>query len=58
MLNAAGKAAGINERTLFTGSGARVRKYASPELREYFELHGRPTRESFALGRQRRDIYQ
>jgi hypothetical protein len=57
MLNAAGKAAGIDERTLFTGSGARVNKYASPELREYFAAHGRPTRESFALGRQRRDIY-
>lgn len=58
MLNAAGKAANVNERTLFTGSSARVRKYASPELREYFEMHGRPTRESFVTGRQRRDIFQ
>ena len=57
MLNAAGKKAGIDERTLFTGPASRVNKYASPELREYFAKHGRPTREYYMSGRQRRDIY-
>lgn len=57
MLNAAGKRAGIDERTLFTGPAARVNKYASPELLEYFARHGRPTREAYRGGRQRRDIY-
>lgn len=56
MLNAAGKRAGIDERTLFTGPASRVRRYASPELLEYFARHGRPTREAFTGGRQRRDI--
>ena len=56
MLNAAGKKAGIDERTLFTGPASRVRRYASPELLEYFARHGRPTREAFTSGRQRRDI--
>lgn len=58
MLSAAGKAAGVNERTLFTGPASRVRRYASPELREWFEQHGRPTRHAFRGGRQQRDIYQ
>lgn len=44
--------------TRFTGPAARVRKYASPELKEYFEQHGRPTAASYRAGRQRRDIYQ
>lgn len=47
MLNKAGKAAGVDERTLFTGPESRVRKYASPELFEYFENHPRPTRASW-----------
>jgi hypothetical protein len=47
MLNKAGKAAGIDERTLFTGPESRVRKYASPELFEFFESHPRPTRASW-----------
>lgn len=57
MLNAAGKEAGIDERSLFTGPASRVRKYASPELREWFERHGRPTRGTWGRG-QRHDIYQ
>jgi hypothetical protein len=52
LLNRAGLAAGINERSLFTGPEARVRKYASPELLDYFSTHGRPTRVSF-LGSSR-----
>lgn len=47
MLNKAGKAAGIDERTLFTGPQSRVAKYASRELRDYFDQHGRPTRVSW-----------
>lgn len=47
MLNKAGKNQGIDERTLFTGPESRVKKYASPELIEYFESHPRPTRASW-----------
>lgn len=56
MLNKAGRRAGINERSLFTGPESRVAKYASPELIEFFESHPRPTRASF-LGstRERRE---
>jgi hypothetical protein len=44
MLNRAGKAAGIDERTLFTGPESRVAKYASRELLDFFDTHPRPTR--------------
>jgi hypothetical protein len=44
MLNRTGKAAGIDERSLFTGPESRVNKYASDELKEWFESHPRPTR--------------
>ena len=47
MLNKAGQRADVDERTLFTGPESRVRKYASPELIEWFESHPRPTRASF-----------
>jgi hypothetical protein len=47
MLNKRGLAAGINERSLFTGPESRVAAYASPELFEYFESHPRPTRASY-----------
>lgn len=47
MLNKAGKAAGIDERSLFTGPQSRVAKYASRELRDYFDAHPRPTRVSW-----------
>jgi hypothetical protein len=43
MLNRRGREAGINERTLFTGTEARARKYASEELLNYWEHHPRPT---------------
>jgi hypothetical protein len=56
MLNKAGQRAGVDERSLFTGNEARVRKYASPELIEYFEQHPRPTRASwFGSARSRRE---
>jgi hypothetical protein len=55
MLNKAGQRAGINERSLFTGPESRVHKYASPELMDWFEAHGRPTRVSwFGSAAQRR----
>ena len=47
MLNRAGRYRGIDERSLFVGPESRVRKYASPELIEWFESHPRPTRVSW-----------
>jgi hypothetical protein len=47
MLNARGRAAGINERSLFTGPESRVNAYASRELLDWFEAHPRPTRVSY-----------
>jgi hypothetical protein len=44
MLNRKGRAAGIDERSLFTGPQSRVDKYASDELKEWFQAHPRPTR--------------
>jgi hypothetical protein len=59
MLNRAGIHAGINERSLFTGPAKRVQKYASPELREFFEQRGRPLRSSFlGSGKNTFDVYQ
>lgn len=43
MLNAAGRAAGVDPRSLFSGAAKRVRKYASAELRTWFYQHGRTT---------------
>lgn len=56
MLNRAGQRRDIDERTLFTGNRARVNRYASDELKEWFAAHGRPTREAFMRGKQARDI--
>lgn len=47
MLNRAGQRSGIDERSLFVGPESRVRKYASPELIEWFQSHPRPTRVSW-----------
>lgn len=47
MLSKAGKAAGIDPWTLFGGSEAAARKYASPELKQYWDTHGRPTVSEF-----------
>lgn len=47
MLNPAGRRSGIDERSLFVGPESRVRKYASPELIDWFESHPRPTRASW-----------
>lgn len=43
MLSREGRAAGVDPRTLWTGPEARARKYASEELRAYFDQHGRLT---------------
>jgi hypothetical protein len=47
MLNPLGKRAGIDERSLFTGPESRARKYASPELKEWWDQNGRPTAADF-----------
>lgn len=56
MLNRRGRAAGISDRSLFTGPESRVKAYASPELVEFFEANPRPTRASwFGSARSRRE---
>jgi hypothetical protein len=56
MLSKAGRQAGVDERSLFTGPESRVVKYASPELLEWFAEHGRPTRVSLlGSSRERRE---
>jgi hypothetical protein len=58
MLNKAGRAKGIDERSLFTGPEARVRAYASRELQDFFLMHPRPTRAAFyGNASQRRAAY-
>ena len=47
MVNAKGRARGINPRTLITGREAEFRRYASDELMEYYATHHRPTPASF-----------
>jgi hypothetical protein len=47
MVNAKGRARGINERTLITGREETFRRYASDELLEYYATHHRPTTASF-----------
>lgn len=44
MLNAKGRARGIDERSLFTGSEDRAMRYASDELKAHWERNPRPTR--------------
>lgn len=46
-LNARGRAAGIDPRTLFYGPAVRVQAYASEELKAFFRDHGRLTYERF-----------
>jgi hypothetical protein len=59
LLNKKGRAAGIDERTLFSGPQSRVDKYASDELKEYFGSHPRMTRAQWdASKRGERRAYQ
>lgn len=50
LLNKRGRAAGIDDRSLFTGPEARAPAYASEELIEHWETHPRPTAAMFAAG--------
>jgi hypothetical protein len=43
MLSPAGRAAGIDPYSLFSGPRARAAKWASDELKEWWEQNGRPT---------------
>jgi hypothetical protein len=43
LVNRKGTARGVNPRSLFTGSEERARRYASEELLEHWQTHGRPT---------------
>ncbi|MEU7891702.1 phage minor capsid protein [Nonomuraea sp. NPDC049152] len=55
MLNAEGRAAGINERSLFSGPASRARKYASEELLRWWADNPRLTLTEFRaqmLGRE------
>lgn len=59
MLNPAGKRAGIDPVSLFTGPLTRAAKYASDELKDWFEENGRVTFDEFAeslLGRNARAL--
>lgn len=47
MVTREGLAAGVTALSLFTGPESRVRRYASPELREWFDQHGRPTLDEY-----------
>jgi hypothetical protein len=47
MLSPAGRAAGINVESLFSGPRARARKYASEELKRWWEVHPRQTYTEF-----------
>ncbi|GAA5104763.1 phage minor capsid protein [Haloechinothrix salitolerans] len=48
MLTPAGEAAGVDPRELFTGPASRARKWASPELREWWDANGRMTFDEYA----------
>ena len=43
LLSKAGKAAGVDPRSLFSGPIARARRYASEELLAFWDQHGRMT---------------
>jgi hypothetical protein len=48
LVNARGRALGISERSLFTGSEDRAMRYASRELINYWQEHPRPTAASMS----------
>jgi hypothetical protein len=47
MVNRKGQARGVDPRSLITGREADFRRYASPELQEYYATRNRPTAASF-----------
>jgi hypothetical protein len=48
LLNAAGQAASVDPLSLFTGTSSRARKYASDELKLWWDNHGRITYDAYA----------
>lgn len=48
MLNARGRAMGISDKSLFTGSEERAMRYASEDLKRWWEDHPRPTAASMS----------
>lgn len=48
MLNSASTAADVEPLSLFTGNAARARKYASDELKQWWDNHGRITYDAFS----------
>lgn len=50
MLTREAEGKGIDPASLFKGGEARARKYASPELREWWDENGRPSFEEFTAG--------
>ncbi|WP_435109934.1 phage minor capsid protein [Nocardiopsis synnemataformans] len=50
MLNAEGEAAGIDPMSLFSGPRSRAERYASEELRAWWDAHGRTTFQEFVDG--------
>lgn len=47
LTNPEGRAKGVNGWDLFTGNESTARRYASPELKEYWDKNGRPTFDDF-----------
>jgi hypothetical protein len=47
LLSRAGRAAGINARDLWNGPAARAARYASEELRDFWDRHPRITRTQY-----------
>lgn len=50
LLNPQGRAAGVDPHTLFSGPESRVRKYASDELKLWFDQNGRVLFEEYQAG--------
>lgn len=50
LVNAAGRARGIDGKSLFGGQESVARKYASRELLDYWQTHGRVTVDDFKAG--------
>lgn len=50
LLNQQGRAAGVDPHTLFSGPESRVRKYASDELKQWFDGNGRVLFEQYQAG--------
>lgn len=50
VINAAGQRAGVDPRSLFTGPESRARKYASEEVLQWWQDHGRLTLDNFRAG--------